>query len=165
MKRMLAALVLCLLFLCGCGRRGKPLFDPVYFYYPRVDFYYGDPDGVITWEAMDGTGHMEDYAYLMAEYFRGPIDEGLYNPFPQGTELLQAQVEDTSFSIELSTKALELPEHQFALGCACLSMTCFELTEVHAVTISCGGESTTIERGEMLLSDDYIPDFKDTDGG
>lgn len=164
MKKMLIPGLLCLLLLWGCGRSGKPLFDPVYLYYPRVEFDYGDADSAVTWEAMDGTGHMEDYSYLLAEYFAGPIDEGLYNPFPAGTALLRAELEPEGFLLQLSEEALALPEHRFALGCACLSMTCFELTDVPAVTVSCGEKSLTIRREGMLLLDDYTPAFEKNGG-
>ncbi|MGM9603509.1 MAG: hypothetical protein ACI3XG_00415 [Faecousia sp.] len=157
MKKWTAAL-LCLLLLSGCGRSGKPLFDPVYFYYPRTEYDYGYADSVITWEAMDGTGHMDDLEYLMGEFFSGPIDEGLVNPFPAGTTLLSARVEGDAFLLEVSVEALALAEHQFTLGCSCLSMTCFELTSVQTVTVSCGEKSLTIRRNSMLLVDDYVPD-------
>ena len=149
---------MCLLLLSGCGRSGKPLFDPVYFYYPRVEYEYGYSDGVISWEAMDGTGHMDDFEFLLSEYFAGPIDEGLVNPFPMGTTLLSARLEGDDFLLEISPEALELPEHQFTLGCSCLSMTCFELTQAETVTVSCGEKSLTIRRNGMLLADDFKPE-------
>ena len=48
MKKLLILVLSCQLILSGCGRSGKPLFDPVYLYYPRVEFDYGDSDSVIT---------------------------------------------------------------------------------------------------------------------
>ena len=157
MKKWIAA-GLCLLLLCGCGRKGKPLFDPVYFYYPRTEYDYGSADSAIAWEAMDGTGHMDDFEFLLSEYFAGPIDEGLVNPFPVGTTLLSARLEEDDFLLEVSAEALTLPEHQFTLGCSCLSMTCFELTQAETVTVSCGEKSLTIRRNGMLLADDYKPE-------
>lgn len=157
MKKWIAA-GLCLLLLCGCGRKGKPLFDPVYFYYPRTEYDYGSADSAITWEAMDGTGHMDDFEFLLSEYFAGPIDEGLVNPFPVGTTLLSARLEEDDFLLEVSAEALTLPEHQFTLGCSCLSMTCFELTQAETVTVSCGEKSLTIRRNGMLLVDEYKPE-------
>lgn len=164
MKKKLTLVLLCLLLLSGCGRKGKPLFEPVYLYYPRVEFDYGSADSAITWEAMDGTGHMDDYFYLLAEYFEGPIDEGLYNPFPPGTELLSTELTEEGFLLKLTEEALALPEHRFALGCSCLSMTCFELTEAQAVTIHCGEKSLTNHREEMLLFDDYTPALQENGG-
>lgn len=164
MKKILALVLLCLLLLSGCGRKGKPLFDPVYLYYPRAEYDYGSADSVITWEAMDGTGHMDDYFYLLSEYFAGPIDEGFVNPFPPGTGLLAAELTPEGFLLELTEEALTLPEHRFALGCSCLSMTCFELTEVPAVTVRCGGKSLTIHREEMLLADNYAPAMEKNGG-
>ena len=157
MKKWIAA-GLCLLLLCGCGRKGKPLFDPVYFYYPRTEYDYGSADSAITWEAMDGTGHMDDFEFLLSEYFAGPIDEGLVNPFPVGTTLLSARLEEDDFLLEVSAEALTLPEYQFTLGCSCLSMTCFELTQAETVTVSCGEKSLTIRRNGMLLADDFKPE-------
>ena len=157
MKKWIAA-GLCLLLLCGCGRKGKPLFDPVYLYYPRTEYDYGSADSAITWEAMDGTGHMDDFEFLLSEYFAGPIDEGLVKPFPMGTTLLSARLEEDDFLLEISPEALELPEHQFTLGCSCLSMTCFELTQAETVTVSCGEKSLTIRRNGMLLADDFKPE-------
>ena len=157
MKKWIAA-GLCLLLLCGCGRKGKPLFDPVYFYYPRTEYDYGSADSAITWEAMDGTGHMDDFEFLLSEYFAGPIDEGLVNPFPVGTTLLSARLEEDDFLLEVSAEALTLPEYQFTLGCSCLSMTCFELAQAETVTVSCGEKSLTIRRNGMLLADDYKPE-------
>ena len=164
MKKMLALGLVCLLLLSGCGRRGKPLFEPVYFYYPRVEFDYGSADSAITWEAMDGTGHMDDYFYLLSEYFAGPIDEGLRTPFPQGTALLSAELTPEGFFLELTEEALNLSEHWYTLGCSCLSMTCFELTEAPAVTVACGGKTLTIHREGMLLEDDYSPALHENGG-
>ena len=157
MKKWIAA-GLCLLLLCGCGRKGKPLFDPVYLYYPRTEYDYGSADSAITWEAMDGTGHMDDFEFLLSEYFAGPIDEGLVNPFPVGTTLLSARLKEDDFLLEVSAEALTLPEYQFTLGCSCLSMTCFELAQAETVTVSCGEKSLTIRRNGMLLADDYKPE-------
>ena len=158
MKKGKVVILLCLLLLSGCGRRGKPLLEPVYFYYPRTEYDYGSDDSVITWEAMDGTGRMEDWEYLMAEYFAGPIDEGLCNPFPEDTTLLSAGVWEDTFFLELSPEALTIPEHQFTLGCSCLSMTCFELTQVQAVTVTWGSRQITVPRDGMLLLDDHWPE-------
>ena len=164
MKKRLALILIWLLLLSGCGRRGKPLFEPVYFYYPRTEFDFGTEDSVITWEAMDGTGHMDDYFYLLAEYFDGPIDEGLCNPFPLGTGLLSAELTEEGFFLRLTEEALALPEHRFALGCSCLSMTCFELTGAPAVTVICGRKTLTIHREDMLLKDDYSPALQENGG-
>lgn len=158
MKKWTILFLVCLLLLSGCGRKGKPLFDPVYLYYPRTEYGYGSEDSVITWEAMDSTGHTEDWEYLLGEYFAGPVDEGLYNPFPEGTRLVSAQVREDAFFLELSPEALSMQEHQFTLGVSCLSMTCFELTQVQSVTVTCESRHFTISRDSMLLLDDHWPE-------
>ena len=156
MKRIVA-LALCCLLLAGCGRRGKILVEPVYFYYPRNEFDYGTADGVIDYEAMDGTGWMDNYQLLLSEYFTGPIDEALYDPFPEGTRLLSADIDGNVFRLTLSEEPLALPEHLLTLACTCLSMTCFTRTDCAQVTVLCGSREIAIPRDSWLLLDRYIP--------
>lgn len=155
MKKIAAVLALLSLFLSGCGRSGKILVEPVYLYYPKAEYDFGYADSVIDYEAMDGTGQMNDLLRLLSEYFSGPIDEALTNPFPAGTALLSADIQGDTVHLALSEEASALPEHLFALGCTCLSMTCFELTECENVTVSSGQRLLTIPRDSWMLLDDY----------
>ena len=152
MKRMIA-LLLCCLLLSGCGRSGKILIEPVYFYYPRNEFDYGYEDGVIDFEAIDGTGRMDDYWLLLNEYFTGPIDETLHNPFPEGTQLLSAERDGDLFRLTLSQEPLTLPEHLLTLACTCLSMTCFELTDCQQAVFLFGSREIIIPHDSWLLDD------------
>ncbi len=158
MKRIAALFTLVSLFLIGCGRSGKILVEPVYLYYPKAEYDYGYSDSVIDYEAMDGAGRMNNFHKLLAEYFSGPVDEALINPFPVGTALLSADYNNDTFQLVLSEEASALPAHLFVLGCTCLSMTCFELTECKNVTVSSGECQLTIQRDSWLLLDDYVPE-------
>lgn len=157
MKRLLSLLLLVCLLLSGCGRKGKLLLEPVYLYYPKLEYSYGTADSVIDYESMDGTGHMDDYPALLGEYFYDPVDEALVNPFPRETKLLSAVVRGTDFRIRLTQEAAALTDAKFTLAAACLSMTCFELTDCESVTIISGIKQVTILRDSWLLLDDFIP--------
>lgn len=157
MKRLLSLLLPICLLLSGCGRKGKLLLEPVYLYYPKLEYGYGTADSVIDYESMDGTGHIDDYPALLGEYFYDPVDEALTNPFPQGTKLLSAVVRGTDFRIRLTQEAAALTDAKFTLAAACLSMTCFELTDCESVTVISGTKQVTILRDGWLLLDDYIP--------
>ena len=157
MKRLFSLLLPVCLLLSGCGRKGKLLLEPVYLYYPKLEYGYGAADSVIDYESMDGTGHMGDYPALLGEYFYDPVDEALVNPFPSGTKLLSAVVRGTDFRIRLTQEAAALMDANFTLAAACLSMTCFELTDCESVTVIGGTNQVTILRDSWLLLDDFIP--------
>ena len=157
MKRLFSLLLPVCLLLSGCGRKGKLLLEPVYLYYPKLEYGYGAADSVIDYESMDGTGHMGDYPALLGEYFYDPVDEALVNPFPSGTKLLSAVVRGTDFRIRLTQEAAALMDANFTLAAACLSMTCFELTDCESVTVISGTKQVTILRDSWLLLDDFIP--------
>ena len=157
MKRLFSLLLPVCLLLSGCGRKGKLLLEPVYLYYPKLEYGYGAADSVIDYESMDGTGHMGDYPALLGEYFYDPVDEALVNPFPSGTKLLSAVVRGTDFRIRLTQEAAALMDANFTLAAACLSMTCFELTDCESVTVIGGTKQVTILRDSWLLLDDFIP--------
>lgn len=157
MKRLIILLLLTCLLLSGCGRKGKLLLEPVYLYYPKLEYGYGAADSVIDYESMDGTGHMGDYPVLLSEYFYDPVDEALVNPFPSGTKLLSAVVRGTDFRIRLTQEAAALMDANFTLAAACLSMTCFELTDCESVTVISGTKQVTILRDSWLLLDVFIP--------
>lgn len=159
MKRYFVLLLTLVFLLGGCGRRGRLLIEPVYLYYPKAEYDYGDADGVIDYEAMDGTGKMEDYLALLEAYFTEPVDEALVNPFPAGTVPLAAQLDGTQLQVTISPEAEELPEHQFALACTCLAMTCFSFCDCEAVTVLCGERSFIVQRDSWILLDEFAPEI------
>ncbi len=158
MKRFLAVMILFCLFLAGCGRSGRLLIEPVYLYYPKAEYDYGDADGVIDYEAMDATGQMEDYLAILGHYFTDPVDESLVNPFPEGTVPLAVQLDGAQLRVTISPEAEQLPIHRFRLACTCLAMSCFSFCDSETVTVLCGERSCTIRRDNWLLLDEFIPE-------
>lgn len=158
MKRIFLALLILCFLLSGCGRSGRLLIEPVYLYYPKVEYDYGDADGVIDYEAMDGTGKMDDYIGLLTAYFTEPVDESLVNPFPAGTVPLEAQLDGTQLRVTISPEAEALQAHRFALACTCLAMTCFSFSDCESVEVLCGERSFNVQRDSWLLLDEFIPE-------
>ena len=159
MKRLTAfLLVLALLVcLCSCGIGKNRGTDQASFYYCRIDYAYGTEDGIITREQRDITGHAGDLHYLISLYLMGPLDEELASPFPAGTRLLSAKIEEDVLSIQLSGMGKSFTEIQFTLACACLTMTCLELAGVSQVCITGEDRSITMNRDDLLLYDDITP--------
>ena len=54
MKRLIILLLLTCLLLSGCGRKGKLLLEPVYLYYPKLEYGYGAADSVIDYPVVLG---------------------------------------------------------------------------------------------------------------
>ncbi len=150
MKRIVClGLLLCLL-MPGCA---DPFKEPVTFYYLRKEFQFGVEDGVIASEAREASGHTDDLSYLIALYLMGPANEQLTSPLPNGTRILTSRVDQIIY-LDLSDHAQDLADSDFTLACACLSLTCFGITNAQEVIITCGSRSITMDRDSLSLFDD-----------
>lgn len=159
MKRLIAfATILSLvLSLWGCSFGRKNSEDHVTFYYCRAEYAYGTENGVIAAEDRDVTGHIGDLSYLLPLYMVGPLDEELIAPFPARTQLVSVELQKDKLLVELSDTARALADSQFTLACACLTMTCMELTNATEVVITSGERSVTMNLESLLLFDDITP--------
>ena len=154
MRRIISGMLAAfLLLLCGCHGIHPGRKDDVRFYYPRTEFQYGTAEGVISPEARDMSGHLNDPDYLMRMYLMGPLDKSLEPAFPIGTRLMSWEETPEAIRLVLSQEGEELPEIQFTLACACIAKTCMELRGVNQVSVERGSQSMTIEQSELLLLD------------
>ena len=149
MKRLISLVLLTALFLSGCGQQLK---EPVTFYYIRSG-YDEDMSSVIGTEEKEASGHRTDLSYLMALYFMGPASEDLRSPFPGNTGLISAEHSGPSLILHLSDTSDSITDAQFTVACACLTLTCLELTDAEHVTINSGSRSVTMGADALLLQD------------
>lgn len=149
MKRIFCLILPICLLLCGCGERIK---EPVTFYYLR-SAYQEDMSDVIASEEREAGGHREDLAYLLALYLMGPSEEGLESPLPKGTKIFTVSETDEGILLHISDTTETLTDLQYSLACACLSMTCLELTDAPQVTIASGERSVTMSHDTLTLYD------------
>ena len=165
MKRFLSVLLAGILIftMSGCGQGARN--DKVSFYYPRAEFRYGDPQGVMVPETHDVSGHSDDLRYLLALYLQGPSDQELLDPFPAGTILVDVLLEEETAFITLSSGAAVLEGIELTIACACLAETCFAITDVQQVHIkslvAASGQyvDTVITRDSVLLPGyEILPD-------
>lgn len=158
MKRY-AAFVLCLVLLVsGCGVSGKRIKEPVNFYYPRDKIQYHEDAGVIGMETREASGHRDNLSYLLALYRLGPSSEDLRLPFPEGTAILMMEQTDTYLHLVLGSNAAAMSDAEFSLACACLTLTCGELTGVEQVTVTNAERTITMSREAITLVDTSILD-------
>ena len=165
MKRFLI-LVLVALMLTGCAFSGNRMNDPVTFYYLRIasddatyDAYYAD--GIIGSEEREASGYRGNLRNLLTFYFRGPLDPNLTSPFPTGCRILDVSQKSSRLIIQLNPILAEKTEVEITAACACLAMTCMELTDVDTVQIEAKNAedkvlfSRTITGENLFLNDEY----------
>lgn len=154
MKRILCFLlaVVLLLSLCACGLSDN---NSAFFYYRRIKFQYGSDtgDGVIVSEKRDITGHRDDLSYLISLYLLGPMDDALVSPFPADTRLLSTRTSAGDIELRLSEMGADFPDSRYSLACACLALTCLELTDATYVTVISGERSLRLSREDLTLLD------------
>lgn len=161
MKRCFGACLIICLLLSGCTL-GERLKEPANFFYLRCEYQYFSQNGVIASEERETSGHRNDLSYLMALYLMGPADEEMVSPLPKGTRILKAEQDAEGVILQLSDLDSVLSDTDFSLACACLSLTCFELTDSQSVTINSGERSVTMERGTLSLYDGSTAAQKET---
>lgn len=155
MKQRVSLLLLSvMLLLCGCSLEKAAIKEPVQFYYQRGSFAYHTGESVIHPETREAAGHTQDLPYLLSNYLMGPTEEGLVSPFPYRTKLVSLQQEENSIRIELSDTVHSMTDAQFSLACACISLTCMELTDAQSVTVVSGNQSLSTTREQLLLFDE-----------
>ena len=153
MKRLIGlAFLLCLLF-TGCGQLGERMKEPVTFYYLRAEYQYSTEVGIIASEEREASGHRDNLSYLLALYLIGPSGEDLVSPIPRGIRFLSVEQTDTMVELTLSDTSAMLTDAEYSLACACLSLTCLDLTEAQAVTVNSGSRSVTMTRDNLILYD------------
>ena len=148
MKRLIS-IFLAALLLSGCTEQLK---EPVSFYYIRSG-YEEDMSNIVGVERREASGHRGDLSYLMALYFMGPADEELLAPLPGNTNMLSVALNGSQVVLQLSDTADSVSDAQFTVACACLTLTCLELTGAETVTIISGTRSVTLDEERLLLRD------------
>lgn len=136
MKKTTVCILLLVLFLSLTGCHND-LNEPANFYYPRQtdNIQFGVANGLVTVEQRELTGHTGDLQYILSLYLLGPLDTGLYSPFPEGTVLETILLEEGVLTVSLSEDFSQLSGMELTIACACLSSTCFDLADAAQIVI------------------------------
>ena len=140
MKRTICLLLFLSLLLClpACAHHVDAPKEPVQFYYPRYtdQFQYSAPDGVITHELREAAGYSDRYSYLLNLYLRGPVSQGLRDPYPVGTSVISLETVADSAELILTDSFAQLSGMELTVACACLTLTVHSLTGTETLTIT-----------------------------
>lgn len=157
MRRIVSALLALTLTvtLFGCGSRQENL---VSFYYCRdpEDYQYFDSESVICMESRDIVGHSGDIPYIIGLYLAGPMEEGLISPLPRSVRLFDVEFNDTGVVLTFSDVKKLLTDSEFSLACACLTLTCADLTGCSEVTVISGSRTVTMHTDSICLTDNTV---------
>ena len=162
MKKGLCLLLGLCQLLSGCALTGDRLKEPVTFYYLREEYQYGTQGGVIVSEEREASGHGRDLSYLLALYLVGPMKEGLVCPLPMGTGIVSLEQTPSGISLVLSDTLGSLSDADYSLACACLTLTCLDITGGEKVTITSGSRSVTMTRDSLTLFDGGTAETEET---
>lgn len=149
MRRVLALLLAACLLLAGCTESG--MVQPVTFYYVCADYLYDGTGGVIGSEQREAYGHRDDLPYLLALYLIGPSEEGLA-PL-EGIQILSIQQTPSTVVLNLADTGEILTDVEYSLACACLTLTCLDLTTAETVCVNSGSRSVTMGAEDLILAD------------
>ena len=106
---------------------------------------------MIAEEEREASGHVGDLPYLLALYLMGPAEDEHRSPLPAGTQIA-ASSENGHLLILLSNTG-SVSETDFSLICACLTLTCLEITDAESVTVQIGEKEKTMTRSSLTLLD------------
>lgn len=153
MKRFFSLILFLSLLLCGCSSLAVRIKEPVTFYYVRTNYQYFETDGIIVSEEREASGHRDDLNYLLALYLMGPSGEDMTSPLPKNTRLFLADQAEDRIYLLISSLDSSLSDAEFSLACACLTLTCLDITDAQSVTITSGNRSVTMSRDTILQNE------------
>lgn len=153
----LLILLLGIALLCGCtGRLGS---DGMQFYYLCSEVEYNSPSGVITPVTANGVDRSAPLDQILEQYLSGPDNDGLLSPFPEETKLLSVEQKDDTIYLVFNARLGSLTGMDLTLACACLTMTCLDLTDAANVSIRAegamldGAQQITMNADSLVLLD------------
>ena len=154
MKKIIALILLSALLLGGCGSSSSE--ETVKFYYLRGNMEYGAPDGAISYEERDVSGHKNNPKYLLSLYFQGPLDPNLVSPYPTSFRTLKVQVSDDQIHVALDPSFNTLKDLDLTIACVCLARTCMSIADTDTVIIESIASDGTVLLNKTITADDLL---------
>lgn len=158
------AIILCVVILCalvGCTQN-TGLSTPVMFYYCISDIDHQGNRDVFGAEQREGKEFADDIVRLLNEYLKGPESDKLYNPFPQGSAIVDAKREGNVLTLYLSVQFDRLQQEKLTLAISCIAQTVFEYTSVPVLLLIPSGTFIDGSNYKTFTPDSFIYSDKDT---
>ena len=157
MRRLVLVALAVVLLLSGCSQAANN--NSVTFYYARKDIQYGTSDSVIVAETREIHEDNPDLHYLLSLYLKGPLDETLTLPVARNIRITEIKRNGNNLTVTFTSELSYLDNIELTLACACISQTCFSLTDAQTLRIEAPAVdygtpiSFTTTRNSFLLFD------------
>ena len=92
----------------------------------------------------------------MALYLNGPTDNRLYSPFPKDLEIQSIQRDGSTLTITVNDSLAKLKGMKLTKACACLALTCLDLTDAETVSIQAATELLNNQKSIDLTRDSLV---------
>lgn len=158
MRRMLAALLACLMvLLCGACTAQQEQEGDVLFYYLTPSSGQEQPDTLFQAEHRQLLPNATLEKQIQT-YLYGPLDKSLRNPFPNGVEVVSASLDEQSglLRLILSQEYAGLSGLQLSLANACLIWTLTENQTVERVRIYSADGDNLMNGARYLSRDQFL---------
>ena len=145
--------------IAGCVREDASQEDSIRFYYLQQALDYGSAESVIAAQETAAPTTESALLPLLEMYLKGPEEETLASPFPAGTRVLEIRQENDELFVLLSRDLAQLTGLALTKACACLALTCFELTDARSITVQAAGamldnaHTICLTRDSLVLQD------------
>ena len=158
MRRIFCLLtaICCMLGLIGCSAQNAAPEDSIAVYYRKATPVYGTDDGMIASGRMDLTNHTGDYVYLLEQYLRSSPGEEFADTFPDGTSVINFQLEALTAKVVLNSRITQLSGMDLTIALTCLTRTVMDLTGCHEVILSARGALLNGENFITLNQDSFL---------
>lgn len=148
MGRIIALLLVLAMLLCGCTTPADPNSTKL-FYYLQLDPSYNAGSTYIIAEPRHGVDMDAGLETVLNLYLKGPTDRLSYSsPFKIGVQVTSITKTDSILDITLTRGFATHTGLDLTLACACLTMTCLELTDAQTVRIR--AKDTTLDGAEFI---------------
>ena len=156
---LLCLLLIFALFGCTVDNRFK---DPVTLYYCVETNNHLNSIEVFGSEKREGATFDGDLVGLLNEYFKGPEDDILYNPFPIGSHVTVIKREGNVLTVHLSEHFNALPLEKLSLTLSCLAQTIFKYTSIPVLLILPDGAFIDGSTYKTFTVDSFLFSDEDT---
>ena len=148
MKKLFALLLILSLLLSGCGKQ-QSFTTTLKFYYPLHVTDYALGSSYIQPELREGAGTGDSLANMLNLYLKGPINQITYRmPFQYNTQVVSISRDTMMLDITLTRGFATYTGLDLTVACACITMTCLELTDVEVVRIR--AKDSTLDGAEFI---------------
>ena len=158
-----------LISVVACTVPIRDMNAPAKFYYALDEVKYHNSEGMIKAEIRETALINADLKVLLNAYLAGPTSEEFRNPFPAGTQIIDATTEDDCIKILINDGLSSLSDIDLTVACACLSSTAMDYTGAASACIlsenaSLGSrESIRMTKEQLIFSDITATNYLESD--